>query len=142
MTTLERLAPGDARGAALWDAFVLGCPQATFFHRAGWQTIMRDVFRHDAHFLFAQDQGRITGALHLADLSTAHGRDVLIVLTRPQDKRTADIAARLALAAGARFAEVMTAPPRPDDLLPAARAAARRASAMAAGHAGRLGSLS
>ena len=23
--------------ASRWDAFVVGCPQATFFHRAGWQ---------------------------------------------------------------------------------------------------------
>ena len=66
MPTIERLSPGDVRGAALWDDFVLACPQATFFHRAGWQDIMRDVFRHDTHFLYAQDQGRITGVLPLA----------------------------------------------------------------------------
>ena len=66
MPTIERLSPGDVRGAALWDDFVLASPQATFFHRAGWQDIMRDVFRHDTHFLYAQDQGRITGVLPLA----------------------------------------------------------------------------
>ena len=66
MASIERLAPGDARGAALWDAFVLECPQATFFHRAGWQSLLRDVFRHETHFLFAHDQGRITGVLPLA----------------------------------------------------------------------------
>ena len=70
MTSIERLAPGDVRGAALWDAFVLACPQATFFHRAGWQTIMRDVFRHDAYFLYAQQAGRITGVLPLAHVKS------------------------------------------------------------------------
>jgi FemAB-related protein (PEP-CTERM system-associated) len=63
--TIERLAPGDVRGAALWDAFVQACPQATFFHRSGWQAIMRDVFRHDAYFLYALQDGRITGVLPL-----------------------------------------------------------------------------
>jgi hypothetical protein len=28
-----------------------GCPQATFFHRAGWQRMLQDVFRHGTHFL-------------------------------------------------------------------------------------------
>jgi FemAB-related protein (PEP-CTERM system-associated) len=72
MPTLERLAPGDAHNAAAWDAFVLSCPQATFFHRAGWQRIQREVFRHDTHFLMARTEGRITGVLPLA-----HVRSVL-----------------------------------------------------------------
>ena len=70
MPTIERLAPGDVRGAALWDAFVLACPQATFFHRAGWQQIMQGVFRHDTHFLYTQEQGRITGVLPLAHVKS------------------------------------------------------------------------
>ena len=65
MPTIERLAPGDVRGAALWDAFVLSCPQATFFHRSAWQAILRDIFRHEAYFLYAHEQGRITGVLPL-----------------------------------------------------------------------------
>ena len=40
MPTIERLAQGDTRHAAAWDAFVLACPQATFFHRAGWQRLL------------------------------------------------------------------------------------------------------
>ncbi len=70
MPTIERLAPGDVRGGALWDEFVLACPQATFFHRAGWQHIMRSVFRHEAYFLYAQQQGRITGVLPLAHVKS------------------------------------------------------------------------
>jgi len=68
--TIERLTPGDARSAALWDDFVLACPQATFFHRAAWQDILREVFRHDTHFLLATDGGRITGVLPLAHVNS------------------------------------------------------------------------
>ena len=50
-----------AQGAARWDAFVLGSPQATFFHRAGWQKVLGSVFRHDTHYLFAVTDNRITG---------------------------------------------------------------------------------
>jgi FemAB-related protein (PEP-CTERM system-associated) len=67
---IERLAPGDARGAALWDAFVMACPQATFFHRSAWQTLMREVFHHDTHFLYATQAGRITGVLPLAHVKS------------------------------------------------------------------------
>jgi FemAB-related protein (PEP-CTERM system-associated) len=68
--SIDRLAPGDARGAAAWDAFALACPQATFFHRAGWQAILREVFRHDTCFLYAHEQGRITGVLPLAHVNS------------------------------------------------------------------------
>ncbi len=70
MPSIERLAPGDVREAASWDAFVLACPQATFFHRAGWQRILRDVFGHDTYFLLARTEGRITGVLPLAHVKS------------------------------------------------------------------------
>ena len=70
LPTIERLAPADAGGAAAWDAFVMACPQATFFHRAGWQRILRDVFRHDTHFLLARTDGRISGVLPLAQVKS------------------------------------------------------------------------
>jgi len=74
MTTIsprvERLGSADASGAAAWDAFVMACPQATFFHRAGWQRILRDVFRHDTYFLLVRSEGRITGVLPLAHVKS------------------------------------------------------------------------
>ena len=70
MPTIERLLPGDARSAALWDAFVMACPQATFFHRAAWQEIQREVFRHEPHFLYALTEGRITGVLPLVHVQS------------------------------------------------------------------------
>lgn len=53
---------------ARWDAFVDTCPEATFFHRAGWQTIMEQGFKHDSYFLYAEQDGRIAGVLPLAHL--------------------------------------------------------------------------
>jgi len=68
--TIERLAANDAAAAAAWDAYVLACPQATFFHRAGWLRIMREIFRHDAYFLLARRDGRISGVLPLAHVNS------------------------------------------------------------------------
>ncbi len=44
----------------------MACPHATFFHRAGWQKIIGEVFRHDTYFLYAELGGQITGVLPLA----------------------------------------------------------------------------
>ena len=44
----------------------MACPQATFFHRAGWQRIIGEVFRHDTYFLCAELDGQIFGVLPLA----------------------------------------------------------------------------
>ena len=49
-----RCRPVTPRRHARWDAFVAGCPGATFFHRAGWQQVIEDVFGHRTHFLYAQ----------------------------------------------------------------------------------------
>ena len=39
-TLVKRLHASDAASAERWDAFVMNCAQATFFHRAGWQRII------------------------------------------------------------------------------------------------------
>ena len=67
---VKRLSPRDAETAARWDAFVLACPQATFFHRAGWQTVVGEVFRHQTFFLYAEQDGRIEGVLPLAQIKS------------------------------------------------------------------------
>ncbi|MRX06451.1 FemAB family PEP-CTERM system-associated protein [Pseudoduganella sp. FT25W] len=46
---------------ARWDDFVLRCPNATFFHRAGWQRIMEESLGHRTWFMYAADDG---GELH------------------------------------------------------------------------------
>jgi FemAB-related protein (PEP-CTERM system-associated) len=70
MPSVHRLQPDDAATAARWDEFVFACPQATFFHRAGWQTILREVFRHQPFFLYAEEAGRIVGVLPLAQVKS------------------------------------------------------------------------
>ncbi len=58
----------DAANATRWDAFVMACPDATFFHRAGWAEVLRRAFGHDAHFLYAEREGAICAALPLGHI--------------------------------------------------------------------------
>lgn len=67
---VQRLALADAAGAAAWDRFVQACPQATFFHRSGWQRILREVFGHQPYFLFVRSGEQITGVLPLAHVKS------------------------------------------------------------------------
>jgi FemAB-related protein (PEP-CTERM system-associated) len=66
VSTVQRLAPESSHDFAAWDAYVFAHPKATFFHRAGWQRVLREVFRHDTHYLYTETGGRITGVLPLA----------------------------------------------------------------------------
>ncbi|MEK8053330.1 FemAB family XrtA/PEP-CTERM system-associated protein [Ideonella sp. DXS22W] len=63
---VRSLALDDSASARRWDAFVQQCPQATFFHRAGWQRVIARVFGHETHFLYAERDGRIEAVLPLA----------------------------------------------------------------------------
>jgi FemAB-related protein (PEP-CTERM system-associated) len=51
-----------------WEAFVADCPDATFFHRAGWKTVLEKAFGHRAHFFLAERDGNIEGVLPLAEV--------------------------------------------------------------------------
>jgi hypothetical protein len=51
---------------ARWDAFVQACPQATFFHRAGWQTVLEQCYGKQTWFFYVEEGGQITGVLPLA----------------------------------------------------------------------------
>lgn len=68
----------DEGGAAAWDAFVEAHPQATFFHRAGWKTVLERAFRHRAHFLCAWRGGVIVGVLPLGRVRSRLFGDALI----------------------------------------------------------------
>ena len=48
----------------------MACPQATFFHRSGWRRVLTDSFGHDTHYLYALQEGRITGVLPLAHVKS------------------------------------------------------------------------
>jgi FemAB-related protein (PEP-CTERM system-associated) len=77
---VRTLAAGDAAAAARWDAFVMGCPDATFFHRAGWQGILANVFRHRTCYLYAERAGRIEGVLPLAHVRSRLFGNALVSL--------------------------------------------------------------
>ena len=68
--TVKRLTPHDVAMAAQWDSFVLACPEATFFHRAGWQKIVQDIFHHDTYFLYVEAGGHIQGVLPLGHVKS------------------------------------------------------------------------
>ncbi|MGH8682531.1 MAG: FemAB family XrtA/PEP-CTERM system-associated protein [Burkholderiales bacterium] len=50
-----------------WEAFVDRCPEATFFHRAGWKEVIETVFRHRTFCLLAERDAGIVGVLPLAE---------------------------------------------------------------------------
>jgi FemAB-related protein (PEP-CTERM system-associated) len=51
---------------SLWDAYVSKSVEATFFHRAGWKTVLESAFGHRGYFLYAERNGEIEGILPLA----------------------------------------------------------------------------
>lgn len=53
-----------------WDNFIDRCPQATFFHRAGWQQIMEQAFGHKTWFLYVEENGQIQGVLPLVEIKS------------------------------------------------------------------------
>lgn len=65
MITVRQMRPEDADR---WDAFVQSCPEATFFHRSGWQKVIERAFGHRTHFLLAEQDGNIQGILPLAEI--------------------------------------------------------------------------
>lgn len=67
---IRQLNPSDKEGAVRWDAFVSACPEATFFHRAAWQGIIREVFRHPTWYLYAEKNDEIVGVLPLAQINS------------------------------------------------------------------------
>ena len=61
----------SAANAGAWDRFVEAMPNGTFFHRAAWADVLSRAFRHTPHFIFAEQDGAITGVLPLAHVKTA-----------------------------------------------------------------------
>jgi FemAB-related protein (PEP-CTERM system-associated) len=53
-----------------WDEFVQACPEASFFHRAGWQQVIEKAFGHRTHYLLAERDGVVEGVLPLAEVDS------------------------------------------------------------------------
>lgn len=60
----------DEAGFGRWDDYVLQAPPATFFHRAGWKSVLERAFGHRTHYLYAEHEGRIVGVLPLAEVKS------------------------------------------------------------------------
>jgi len=56
--------------AAAWDAFVDICDEATFFHRAGWRTVVQRAFGHKTHYLYVKRGATIVGVLPLVEVKS------------------------------------------------------------------------
>ncbi len=60
----------DQRSITRWDQFVENCPEATFFHKAGWKEVIERSFGHTVHFLYAEEKGEICGVLPLGHVKS------------------------------------------------------------------------
>lgn len=63
---------------ARWDAFVMSCPDATFFHQAGWKNVIENVFGHETYYLLAESSSGIEGVLPLGRVKSWLFGDALI----------------------------------------------------------------
>ncbi len=60
----------DVQAMDRWDAYVQRADTATFFHRAGWKTVLETAFGHSTYFLYTEDEGVIVGILPLAQVKS------------------------------------------------------------------------
>ncbi len=60
----------QVQDAARWDEFVFACPDATFFHREGWKSVIERAFGHRTHYLLAERAGAIVGVLPLTEIKS------------------------------------------------------------------------
>lgn len=67
---IKQLDASDLGSVLRWNEFVFACPEATFFHRAEWQKIIGEVFRHPTFFLYAEKESQIVGVLPLAHVNS------------------------------------------------------------------------
>lgn len=58
----------QSEDSARWDQFVMNHPDATFFHRSGWKTVIEQAFGHKTWFLYAEKNGELQGILPLAEV--------------------------------------------------------------------------
>jgi FemAB-related protein (PEP-CTERM system-associated) len=73
--TVKPLAAADC---ARWDAFVVAQPDGTFFHRAGWRSVIERAFGHRTCYVYTERDGRITGVLPLVQVHSALFGNALI----------------------------------------------------------------
>ena len=75
MITINQLSPDIF---SRWDEFVAKSAEATFFHRAGWKTVLENAFGHRGYFLYAERDRKIEGILPLGHNKSALFGNVLV----------------------------------------------------------------
>lgn len=60
----------DGADASRWNDYVVGHPDATFFHRAEWKRAIESTYGHNCYFLWAEDDGRVVGVLPLVRINS------------------------------------------------------------------------
>ncbi len=60
----------DSSSITKWDAYVKKSPKATFFHLSGWKNVIESAFGHQTYFLYAENEGEITGILPLVHINS------------------------------------------------------------------------
>jgi FemAB-related protein (PEP-CTERM system-associated) len=109
-----------------WDSFVDSCPEATFFHKAGWQRVIERAFGHKTYFLYAEQEGEIVGVLPLGQVKSLLFGNALIsspfcvyggIAAASEQARIAldEAACRLALDLGVGYLEMRNRHPRRPD---------------------------
>jgi FemAB-related protein (PEP-CTERM system-associated) len=62
---VKRLEPA---GIDRWNGYVRARPEATFFHRAEWMTVLERALGHATFYLYAERRGEIAGILPLGQV--------------------------------------------------------------------------
>ncbi|NBC32098.1 MAG: FemAB family PEP-CTERM system-associated protein [Alphaproteobacteria bacterium] len=65
LMTVRDMQPADS---ARWDAYVEGHPQGSFFHLAGWRTVLGEGLGHRTFYALAERDGVLTGVLPLTQV--------------------------------------------------------------------------
>ncbi|MFZ5834649.1 MAG: FemAB family XrtA/PEP-CTERM system-associated protein [Pseudomonadota bacterium] len=60
----------DSASEAAWENFVASCPDATFFHKAGWKRVIEKSFGQKTYYLYAESDGQIQGVLPLVHVKS------------------------------------------------------------------------
>lgn len=78
MSNEIRIAYLEAAQMQQWDEFVQSCPEATFFHRAGWKRVIEQAFGHKTYFLYAEQNNEISAVLPLGHIKSVLFGNALI----------------------------------------------------------------
>lgn len=66
MSVLVR--PCEPSDLERWEGFISQLPEANFFHRSGWKTVIEKAFRQKTRYMVAERDGDIVGVLPLVEI--------------------------------------------------------------------------